>query len=108
MVRRFSQIWLAYKKNLYTTFAIELYYVSYFINYIYCELVTLWSSVMCEQYEKYYRKFGYKWKIMTLNQKKKKASHMCDEASIYIKELLILIYQHDNNMDELTSSFLFL
>ena len=44
---------------------------------------------------------------MTLN-KKKKASHMCDEASIYIKELLILIYQHDNNMDELTSSFLFL
>ena len=44
---------------------------------------------------------------MTLNQKKK-ASHMCDEASIYIKELLILIYQHDNNMDELTSSFLFL
>ena len=28
--------------------------------------------MMCELYERDYRKFGYTWKIMTLNQKKKK------------------------------------
>ena len=44
-----------------------IYYVSYFLNYICCKLVTLWSSVILELYERCYRKFGYEWKIMTLN-----------------------------------------
>ena len=45
--------------NLYTIFSIELYCVSYFINYIYCESITLWLSVMRKLYERYCRKFGF-------------------------------------------------
>ena len=56
-------------KYIHTIFSIELYCVLYFINYIYCELVTLWLSVMRKLYERCYRKFGYIWKIMTLNPK---------------------------------------
>ena len=45
--------------NLYTIFSIELYCVSYFINYIYYESINLWPSMIHELYERCYKKFGF-------------------------------------------------
>ena len=55
-----------------------------FLNYIYCELVTLWPFMIRELYERCYRKFGYKWKIMTLNPHRTCEMHVMRLIYIYI------------------------